>query len=147
MYLLLALLAPLTLSSVSQASHVRPLAYKHRRDTDVNPLNDGVTYLDGVSIADLPPAKSTAEIVSTAISRHGWNVSCDSFQLGYECKNAIDGNASTFWHTEYNPVNAPLPHWILIDMQASHPVGNVTIEPRQDGIANGRIGQHTIALR
>lgn len=144
MHLLLTFLA---LLSISHASHVHSLTHKHRRNTEINPLNDGVTYLDGARIADIPQAQSTAEIVSTAISRDGWKVTCDSIQLGHECNNTIDGSASTFWHTEYNPVNASLPHWIMIDMQTSHPVGNVTIEPRQDGVPNGRIGQHTISLR
>ena len=146
MHILINLLAFLSLSQASPLSSLRAL---FRRDTDVvaNPLSDGVTYLDGVLIADIPQALSTAQVVSKAISRVGWTVTCDSFQPGNECSKSIDGNASTFWHTEYRPVNAPLPHWIVIDMQASYPVGNVTIEPRQDANSNGHIGQHTIALR
>ena len=137
----------LALSSISQASPASSLTARFRRDVEVNPLSDGVTSLDGVMIADIPQRLSTAEIVSAAIPRNGWNVTCDSIQPGNECNKTIDGNTSTFWHTEYNPVNASLPHWIMIDMQTSYPVGNVTIEPRQDGSPNGHIGQHTIALR
>lgn len=144
MHFLLTLLA---FSSISQAGPESSLAAKLRRDVEVNPLNDGVTYLDGVLIADIPQRLSTPEIVSTAISRVGWDVTCDSSQEDYECNKTIDGNADTFWLSENNTVNAPFSHWIMIDMQTSYPVGNVSIEPRQDGSADGRIGLHTIALR
>ena len=108
---------------------------------------NGVATLDGVALSNIPTKPSTAQVVSAAVDRSVWSVVCDSFQPGNECANAIDGNANTFWHTEWDPVNAPLPHSITIDMKESFLVGNITIEPRQDGNSNGHIGQHIIALR
>ncbi|KAL8830941.1 MAG: hypothetical protein Q9191_001149 [Dirinaria sp. TL-2023a] len=100
--------------------------------------------LDGIPLASIPAKPSVAEVTSGAISRTGWTVKCDSFQSGNDCAKAVDGNSSTFWLTASN---AALPHSITIDMKKSFLVGNITIQPRQDGNSNGHIGQHTISLR
>jgi len=111
------------------------------------PSTEGKTTFDGVSLAAIPQGQPKAAIVSSAISRNGWTVQCDSFQPGYECANAIDGSNNTFWHTQWNPTVAPLPHYIIIDMKQSYLVGGITYDPRQDGSSNGNIGQHTVSLR
>ncbi len=49
---------------------------------------------------------------------------------------AIDGNASTFWHTRFND-DLALPHFITVDMGASRRIGGFTYLPRQDGNPNG----------
>lgn len=76
----------------------------------------------------------------------------DSFQIGYEPAKAIDGDASTFWHSEYSPTLVPLPHSIVINLHAKCPVNGLQYTPRQDftlgpglGI-NGRVGQYSIRL-
>ena len=110
-----------------------------------NPLVAGTSAtLDGVRLDSIPAQPAVAEVISAAIPRDGWTVSCDSFQPGNECSNAIDGNADTFWLTESG---APLPHSIIIDMQNTRIVGNITIEPRQDGNLTGNIGQHQVYVR
>lgn len=108
---------------------------------------NGVATLDGIPFSKIPSKLSTAEVTSAGINRSTWSAFCDSFQPGNECANAIDGKPDTFWHTAFDPIDAPLPHCITINMKQSYLVGNVTIEPRQDGNSNGHIGQHTIALR
>jgi alpha-L-fucosidase len=50
--------------------------------------------------------------------------------------NAIDGNSLTFWHTRWN-VDQNLPHFITIDMGATHRIAGFIYLPRQDGILNG----------
>ena len=80
------------------------------------------------------------------IDRTGWTVTADSFQPGNEPAKAIDGNTSTFWHTEFSPTNAPLPHNITVNMAQSYYVTSVTYQPRQDGNSNGNIGQHMVML-
>lgn len=83
---------------------------------------------------------------ATAISRTGWNVTADSYQSGNQPQNVIDGNTSTFWHTQYSPTLAPLPHYIQFDMQKSYIVNGISYVTRQDGNSNGNIGQHTITI-
>ncbi|ORY71591.1 uncharacterized protein BCR38DRAFT_404658 [Pseudomassariella vexata] len=83
---------------------------------------------------------------ATTISRTGWTVTADSSQTGNEASKVIDGNASSFWHTQYSPTTAPLPHYIQIDMTKGYVVNGISYQPRQDGNSNGNIGQHTITL-
>lgn len=111
-----------------------------RAVTSVN----GVPTLDGIPLTRIPARPSVAVATSGSIDRTSWTVSCDSFQVGNECQNAIDGNANTFWAAD---TSAALPHTFTIDMKTSSLVGSVTLQPRQDGNSNGNIGQHTISLR
>ena len=111
------------------------------------PSSEGSTTFDGVSLDAIPQKQSTAAIVSSAINRGGWTVTCDTAQAGTPCTNAIDGNNNTFWHSEYSPVLTQLPHYIRIDMGTAQLIESVTLEPRQDGNNNGHIGQHIIAIR
>ncbi|KAI4116580.1 MAG: hypothetical protein LQ345_003025 [Seirophora villosa] len=73
----------------------------------------------------------------------GWTVTCDSSQAGNACSNAIDGDKDTFWLTDST---ASLPQSIVIDMKTTRIVGSITIQPRQDGAADGNIGQHQVFL-
>lgn len=63
-------------------------------------------YLDWVQIKPL-----------TKFDRSSWKIlSVSDENPGYKSINVLDGNLSTFWHSEWKPV-APLPHWLVIDMQ------------------------------
>ena len=82
-------------------------------------------------------SKSIAGLPST-----GWKiVAVDSQETAGEnnsAANAIDGNASTFWHTRWNE-DLALPHFITVDMGKSHRIGGFTYLPRQDGTINGTV--------
>ncbi|KAL9003822.1 MAG: hypothetical protein Q9188_003323 [Gyalolechia gomerana] len=82
----------------------------------------------------------------TVADRTGWTVSVDSFQNGNEDARVLDGNTGTFWHTQFTPTNAALPHSITIDMKKTVNVNGVRYLPRQDGTKNGNIGQHAIEI-
>ena len=56
---------------------------------------------------------------------------------------AVDGNRNTFWHSQYSP-NLPLPHTATIDLGSIQLLNGFNYLPRQDGNANGRIGQYTL---
>lgn len=71
-------------------------------------------------------------------------ITVDSFQTGNEGTKAIDGNTSTFWHTEYSPTVAPLPHNAILDLGTSQSINGLSYLPRQDGTANGNIGQYKV---
>lgn len=111
------------------------------------PASEGVTTFDGVSLAAIPAKAATAQVVAAAISRTGWTCTVDSAQAGNPCTNVLDGDGTTFWHSQYSPTTVALPHQITIDMKASFLVGAITYEPRQDGNSNGNIGQHVISFR
>ena len=109
---------------------------------------EGIETLDGVPLDAIPegrsaPAQNAIEVPSA--TSDAFTVSVDSFQPGYPASNAIDGNANTFWHTEFTPTNAPLPHYIQIDMQQVLLINSISYQPRQDGRPNGNIGEHQIS--
>ena len=110
---------------------------------------EGSSTFDGQSLAAIPAAPDAATVVASeaSISQAGWTVTADSANSGNPASNAIDNDTSTFWHTEYNPDNVPLPHMITVDMGKSYLVGSITYLPRQDGQSDGNIGQHQIQLR
>lgn len=54
---------------------------------------------------------------------------------------AIDGNTSTYWHSDWNPQD-PLPHEIQIDMGREHKIDSFSYMPRQDSEDNGRIANY-----
>ena len=58
---------------------------------------------------------------------------------GNVAANVLDGDASTFWHTRWQPRNDPMPHELVIDLGRDTALRGISYLPRQDQ-ANGRIG-------
>nr|WP_231399157.1 discoidin domain-containing protein [Longispora fulva] len=59
------------------------------------------------------------------------------------CTNVLDGNAGTFWHTQWSGANPTPPHEIQLDLGASYSVTNLYYLPRQSG-TNGRIARYEV---
>lgn len=57
--------------------------------------------------------------------------------------NALDGNASTFWHTSWNGAFAP--HWYMITMGTTEKVDGLYYLPRS-GAGNGTVTQYSIEV-
>ena len=53
--------------------------------------------------------------------------------------NAIDGNPSTFWVTQFCGVTTAMPHDLRIDLGTTYPVAGFRYLPRQDGSSYGDI--------
>ena len=71
-----------------------------------------------------------------------------SEQPGNRAFNAIDGNPSTFWHSQYSGTT-PIPgypHEIQLDLGAGSELTGFTYLPRQDGNVNGRIAGYEIYI-
>lgn len=95
---------------------------------------------------------SVHRFASGQLDRSAWHCKTDSFQ-GYgshgekhDCAKAIDGNDTTFWHSEWYPDAAPLPHNFTIDMGEEYNLTRLTYPPRQVGSKIGNIGVWKIAL-
>ena len=148
---MLSLISLILFSSLSYASPLSPQAAQagavNAGGAAGKPSSEGVTSFDGQSLANIQAAPAPAAVMATAISQTGWTVTADSAQAGNPATNAIDGSTTTFWHTQYNPVLAQLPHTITINMAASYLIGSITYLPRQDGSSNGNIGEHIIQTR
>ena len=136
----------LCLLLITEAARARSLIPANIQARSVQTL-DRVGTLEGVPLSKIPARLSAAQVASDAIDRASWTVTCDSEQTGNECTKAIDGDPNTFWQTNSSPEGAPLPHSITIDLKLSLLVGNITIQPRQDGSNDGHIGQHIVTLR
>ena len=84
---------------------------------------------------------------SLYLNKSGWKlVSADSQHNGNEASKAIDGNTSTFWHTEYQGSEPSCPHTIVIDMSKIYKVTAVTYLARQDGNSNGMVKEYEVYL-
>ncbi|KAL8799161.1 MAG: hypothetical protein Q9182_006098 [Xanthomendoza sp. 2 TL-2023] len=79
-----------------------------------------------------------------------WHCNVDNFESTArppnDCAKAYDSNDKTFWHSKYEPTDAPLPHHITIDLGKVYNTRSMTYLPRQDGNRNGNIGQWRISL-
>lgn len=90
-----------------------------------------------------------ASCTTTGIPRSNYSVNgFDSQETTGEtapATNAIDGNNSTFWHTQWYNSTAPMPHYITIDLGATNQLTTVTYVPRQNS-TNGRIKNYKIEV-
>lgn len=86
------------------------------------------------------------------INNSGWSAIVNSFEptgegvKGGHASHAIDGNDSTFWHTEWLATN-PDPghdHSIIVDLGQAYNLKELHHLPRQDGGENGRIDDYEI---
>jgi hypothetical protein len=99
-----------------------------------------------ISPVQAPIEPFAAPIIGAALDRSGWTATADSYQDVNVPSNVLDGSTATIWHTEWTPVEAPLPHTITIDMNAINVLDGITYLPRQDGNSNGNIGEHQIYI-
>lgn len=81
--------------------------------------------------------------LGTALNRKKWTVTCDSEYPDNPCKDAIDGNPETIWHTLWGTSDPPPPHTYTIDMKGVQWVNGISVLPRQDG-ENGYISRHNV---
>jgi hypothetical protein len=58
--------------------------------------------------------------------------------------NAIDGDPSTIWHSQYTPTKDAPPQSITLDLHATYAVSGLIYEPRHDSYANGIITAYNI---
>lgn len=76
------------------------------------------------------------------MSSSGFTASADSEETIDEvapASQAIDGDIDTFWHSEWGDYEAPLPHYLQIDLGAVEEITGFIYTPRQDGQENGLI--------
>lgn len=57
---------------------------------------------------------------------------------------AIDGDAGTFWHSEYNKTVTKHPHVLAVDLGKEREFSGITYLPRQDGSGNGRVKDYSV---
>ncbi|KAF4221702.1 hypothetical protein CNMCM6805_008472 [Aspergillus fumigatiaffinis] len=90
---------------------------------------------EGTGLFQSPPYNSKQ------LDRTNWVATCDNAQAGNECSKAIDGDNSTYWHSD---TNSPLPHSITINLGIAQNVSGLAIWPRK--IEDGWIVAHDVYL-
>ena len=96
--------------------------------------------------AELPFSWVERRFAPAGLSRLGARVlkaDSEDRENGNVAANAIDGDASTFWHTRWQPANDPMPHELVIDLGRELTLKGITCLPRQDQV-NGRIADAQI---
>jgi beta-galactosidase len=79
--------------------------------------------------------------------RARWKLTASSFERNEgEPANAADGQNGTFWHSRWSKDAPAHPHWLTVDFGETLKVAAVTVLPRQDGNANGRVKDYEIYL-
>ncbi len=114
----------------------------------VQPGNPRYVRLESLSEINGQPWASMAEFNllddnGNTLPRAGWVASADSAELAGEngaAANALDGNAATIWHTQWQAANPPHPHWFRVDMGGTARLGGFRYLPRSGG------GNGTMAL-
>ncbi len=56
----------------------------------------------------------------------------------------LDGNKDTFWHSKWAGGEAPMPHWVSIDLGESQEIHGLSIVARQNGTNSGKPKDVTI---
>jgi len=85
-----------------------------------------------ITSKDANPAQSTVSFfIEGELSYSDWTVTASSFSESQGTPGAIlvDG-ASPFWHSKWAGGEAPLPHWLLVDMKAEKMISEIMINRR-----------------
>lgn len=113
-------------------------------------IQEGHNYMIPVSIASVsgyainPAMAVTYFVVKVTppvyaeISRTGWSITTDSEEASGEGPNngraifALDGLLNTFWHTQWDGGEPPLPHHIAVDMKSAKMLSGLYLTARQN---------------
>ena len=112
------------------------------------PIGSSTLTITGTSggLTHAATATLTVGTAGTVIPQSGWSLlyvdSQETTCGNYGAVNSFDGNRATFWHTQWCPSAAGLPHAIEINLGASYNIGGFTYLPRQDGCSHGWISQY-----
>ena len=110
-----------------------------------------MTVTDGLGVADPTPdtrtilVESNSDWLETSFDKTGWTTTCDSQEtIGEDgaCINAIDGDSSTCWVTQWTGGSPVPPHELNVDLGAVYDIEGFRYSPRlyqENGDENGRI--------
>lgn len=99
---------------------------------------------------ELGTTTATTTRVIAPESRIVWNIGASSQNFGPSepaaIPRAFDGDPQTFWHTQWEGGDAPLPHRVTIEFPAPVELRGLRYLPRQSGSANGTIGRYRLRV-
>jgi alpha-galactosidase len=74
------------------------------------------------------------------------SASATSANDGYPASNAVDGQVTALWHSQFSPVHDPLPISFTVDLKSVRTVTGLTYQPRLDGDITGTITGYTVEV-
>jgi len=108
-----------------------------------------------LSSFDGKPFASVAEmdildIHGNPISHQNWTIAYVSseevIQENGSAENAIDGQTSNYWHTEWGNQQPNYPHYLVIDLGKAEEISGFRYVPRADNNSPGRIKDYQILI-
>jgi beta-galactosidase len=109
------------------------------------PMRDGGTVKARAYAKSRIKSPVTSESFDLFVDRSAWKILFASSEHRGEGEafHAIDGDPSTYWHTQWGQDEPTHPHELQIDLGQTYELAGITYLPRQ-GQANGRIDQYEI---
>lgn len=108
-----------------------------------------LTVTDDQGVADVTPDTRRVSVGVTPLNKATWTlVSSNSVETVSEngaAARAIDGNASTYWHSKYTGGLDPVPHEIVVDLGGNFLLNELSYLPRQSA-PNGRLKNYRLTV-
>ncbi|MFI5999597.1 endo-alpha-N-acetylgalactosaminidase family protein [Streptomyces sp. NPDC051366] len=114
-----------------------------RKVTPEDSHNEADLVLDDLTVDDLGPVGSGELLVPQGQMSVRAVDSQETAGENGAAANALDGDTSTIWHTQWYAATAPMPHEITLDLGASYDVSALHCLPRQ-AQSNGRIADYQV---
>jgi alpha-galactosidase len=108
--------------------------------------NDRADWADPQLTCSGPPATAPDGPWPHYVPSTTETATASSANDGYPASNAIDGDLTTLWHSEFSPVHAPLPISLTIDLGSATPIYGLTYQPRLDGTPTGTITSYQVEV-
>lgn len=107
----------------------------------------GADIMFASSDTTLMKVKLTDRLLNWPAVVKGWSATADSFQPDEgEASHAVDGDPSTYWHTEYDPQTPKYPHELTVDTGSEASFIGFRYLPRQDGGSNGIVAKFKLEV-
>jgi alpha-galactosidase len=108
--------------------------------------NDRADWADPQLSCSGPPATAPDGPWPHYVPNTTETATASSANNGYPASNAIDGDLTTLWHSEFSPVHTPLPISLTIDLGSATPIYGLTYQPRLDGTPTGTITSYEVEV-
>jgi alpha-galactosidase len=93
-----------------------------------------------------PPATAPSGPWPHFAARSTLSATATSANNGYPASNAVDGDVTTLWHSQFSPAHDPLPIALTVDLGSVQTVTGLTYQPRLDGDITGTITGYTVEV-
>lgn len=140
--------APVSAGSFTSTTEVQHLEFEPANARFVKLV--GLSSINGAPFAGAGELNvwGTREAAPTPLPKESMSVvDVDSEETEGEdgaAANVLDGDASTFWHTEWLNASPAYPHHVTVDLGAEHGLRGISVQQRPGSEPNGRIKAYEV---